>query len=209
MGWRGRRRRIYDVPLKALVGLRASGFGRFWSALPRSRLKEPHFWSSVSAGCTRTKIQSITGRKLRIRLPLLDQRPIQQCRRRDELRLCGDGANRTHVFDMDCWGAAGSIIRKARDGEELKTLGWGGAHANFGNLVGAERKSRRTCRRWALRTMITDKTRDILIESAWWDPGDGAQTSRRHGLHHRRSQPVWNAERISSRPICRCIWWRR
>jgi len=25
---------IYDVPLKGAVGLRASGFGRFWSALP-------------------------------------------------------------------------------------------------------------------------------------------------------------------------------
>jgi len=32
-------------------------------------------------------------------------------------------------------------------------------------------------------TMITEKTRNILIESAWWDPGIIRKMSRRHGLH--------------------------
>ena len=32
-------------------------------------------------------------------------------------------------------------------------------------------------------TMITEKTRNILIESAWWDPGIVRKMSRRHGLH--------------------------
>ncbi|MGB8969753.1 MAG: phenylalanine--tRNA ligase subunit beta, partial [Candidatus Sulfotelmatobacter sp.] len=32
-------------------------------------------------------------------------------------------------------------------------------------------------------TMITDKTRNILIESAWWDPITVRKSSRRHGLH--------------------------
>ena len=32
-------------------------------------------------------------------------------------------------------------------------------------------------------TMITDKTRNILIESAWWDPLTVRKTSRRHGIH--------------------------
>src|SRR5207245_3421272 len=32
-------------------------------------------------------------------------------------------------------------------------------------------------------TMITEKTRNILIESAWWDPVTIRKTSRRHGLH--------------------------
>ena len=32
-------------------------------------------------------------------------------------------------------------------------------------------------------TMITDKTRNILIESAWWDPVTVRKSSRRHGLH--------------------------
>ena len=32
-------------------------------------------------------------------------------------------------------------------------------------------------------TMITDKTRNILIESAWLDPGTVRKISRRHGLH--------------------------
>jgi phenylalanyl-tRNA synthetase beta chain len=32
-------------------------------------------------------------------------------------------------------------------------------------------------------TMITDNTRNILIESAWWDPVTVRKSSRRHGLH--------------------------
>ena len=32
-------------------------------------------------------------------------------------------------------------------------------------------------------TMITDKTRNILIESAWWDPVTVRKSSRRHGIH--------------------------
>ena len=31
--------------------------------------------------------------------------------------------------------------------------------------------------------MITKKTRNILIESAWWDPVTVRKTSRRHGIH--------------------------
>ena len=32
-------------------------------------------------------------------------------------------------------------------------------------------------------TMITEKTKNILIESAWWDPVTVRKMSRRHGLH--------------------------
>ena len=32
-------------------------------------------------------------------------------------------------------------------------------------------------------TMITQKTRNVLIESAWWDPVTIRKSSRRHGLH--------------------------
>src|ERR1035438_6521051 len=32
-------------------------------------------------------------------------------------------------------------------------------------------------------TMITEKTKNILIESAWWDPVTVRRMSKRHGLH--------------------------
>src|SRR5262249_51519827 len=32
-------------------------------------------------------------------------------------------------------------------------------------------------------TMITEKTRNILIESAWWEPATVRKMSRRHALH--------------------------
>ena len=32
-------------------------------------------------------------------------------------------------------------------------------------------------------TMITEKTKNILIESAWWDPVTVRKMSKRHGMH--------------------------
>src|SRR5579859_5030475 len=32
-------------------------------------------------------------------------------------------------------------------------------------------------------TMITDSTRNIVIESAWWDPATVRKMSRRHAIH--------------------------
>ena len=47
-------------------------------------------------------------------------------------------------------------------------------------------------------TMITEKTRNIVIESAWWDPGIVRKMSRRHGTAHRCFAPVraWRGFRI-------------
>ena len=91
----------------------------------------------------------------------------------------------THVFDMDLLEGGQLIIRRARDGEKLKTLDGVDRTLTSEDLVVADAK-----RPVGLAgvmggydTMITDKTRNILIESAWWDPVTVRKTSRRHGIH--------------------------
>jgi phenylalanyl-tRNA synthetase beta chain len=91
----------------------------------------------------------------------------------------------THVFDLDLLEDGKLIIRHARKGESLKTLDGVERKLSEEDVVVADAK-----RAVALAgvmggwdTMITDKTKNILIESAWWDPVSVRKTARRHGLH--------------------------
>ena len=91
----------------------------------------------------------------------------------------------THAFDLDLLEGGTLIIRHARKGEMLKTLDGVERKLSEEDVVVADAK-----RAVALAgvmggwdTMITDKTKNILIESAWWDPVSIRKTARRHGLH--------------------------
>jgi phenylalanyl-tRNA synthetase beta chain len=118
------------------------------------------------------------------RLALLDQRPISNAVDATNYVLWEMGKP-THVFDMDLLAGGKLIIRKAKNGEKLKTLDGVERTLTSEDLVVADAK-----RAVALAgvmggfdTMITDKTRNILIESAWWDPITVRRSSRRHGIH--------------------------
>ncbi len=91
----------------------------------------------------------------------------------------------THVFDMDLLEGGKLIIRKAKNGEKLKTLDGVERTLTSEDLVVADAKKPVGLAgvMGGFDTMITDKTRNILIESAWWDPLTVRKSSRRHGLH--------------------------
>jgi len=76
-------------------------------------------------------------------------------------------------------------VRKARDGETLKTLDGVERKLTSEDLVvcDAKRPVGLAGVMGGYDTMITEKTRNIVIESAWWDPGIVRKMSRRHGLH--------------------------
>ena len=174
---------IYDVPLKALsgLGLRASGD----SGVPFPiTVEEPQLCPRFSARVVRgTKIKASPA-KIAHRLQLLDQRPISNAVDATNYVLWEMGKP-THVFDMDLLEGGRLIIRKARDGEKLKTLDGVERTLTSEDLVVADAKKPVGLAgvMGGYDTMITDKTRDILIESAWWDPVTVRKTSRRHGLH--------------------------
>jgi phenylalanyl-tRNA synthetase beta chain len=91
----------------------------------------------------------------------------------------------THAFDLDLLEGGTIIVRKGRDGETLKTLDGQVRQINGEDLVIADASKPVGLAgvMGGFDTMITEKTRNILIESAWFDPAIVRKMSRRHGLH--------------------------
>src|SRR5713226_166857 len=118
------------------------------------------------------------------RLALLDQRPINNAVDATNYTLWEMGKP-THVFDLDLLEGVKIMVRRARDGETLKTLDGVERKLTSEDLVVADARKPVALAgvMGGFDTMITEKTRNIVIESAWWDPVTIRKTSRRHGLH--------------------------
>jgi phenylalanyl-tRNA synthetase beta chain len=118
------------------------------------------------------------------RLQLLDQRPISNAVDATNYVLWENGKP-THVFDLDLLEGRRLIIRKARAGETLKTLDGVERKLTTDDLVVADAKKPVGLAgvMGGFDTMITEKTKNILIESAWWDPVTVRRMSKRHGIH--------------------------
>jgi phenylalanyl-tRNA synthetase beta chain len=117
-------------------------------------------------------------------LALLDQRAINNAVDATNYTLWEMGKP-THVFDLDLLEGGKIVVRRARDGEVLKTLDGVERKLTSEDLVVADAKKPvgLAGTMGGFDTMITEKTRNILIESAWWDPVTVRKMSRRHGLH--------------------------
>jgi phenylalanyl-tRNA synthetase beta chain len=118
------------------------------------------------------------------RLGLLDQRPINNAVDATNYVLWESGKP-THVFDLDLLEGRRIVVRFARAGETLKTLDGVERKLTPEDLVVCDAKKPVGLAgvMGGCDTMITDRTRNILIESAWWDPATVRKMSKRHGLH--------------------------
>ena len=172
---------IYDVPLKQLS-----------AELPKCpqglgfhiEIHEPSLCPRFSARVIRDTTIKASPAKIAHRLQLLDQRPISNAVDATNYVLWEIGKP-THVFDMDLLEGGKIIVRKARSGETLKTLDGVERKLIPEDLVVCDAKKPVGLAgvMGGYDTMITEKTRNIVIESAWWDPGIVRRMSRRHGLH--------------------------
>jgi phenylalanyl-tRNA synthetase beta chain len=90
----------------------------------------------------------------------------------------------THAFDFDKV-EGGIVVRRAQKGEKLKTLDGVERTLDPEDLVIAdERKALALAGvMGGWDSMITPGTRNVLVESAWFDPVAVRRTARRHGLH--------------------------
>jgi len=140
----------------------------------------PRFSARVILG---TRILA-SPQKIAHRLQLLDQRAISNAVDATNYVLWEMGKP-THVFDMDLLEGGKIIVRKARDGETLRTLDGVVRKLTSEDLVVCDAKKPVGLAgvMGGYDTMITEKTRNIVIESAWWDPGMVRKMARRHGLH--------------------------
>src|SRR3984957_20446914 len=118
------------------------------------------------------------------RLQLIDQRPISNAVDATNYVLWESGKP-THVFDLDLLAGRQLVIRKARTGETLKTLDGVERKLTTEDLVVADANQRVGLAgvMGGFDTMITENTKNILIESAWWDPVTVRRMSKRHGIH--------------------------
>jgi phenylalanyl-tRNA synthetase beta chain len=173
---------IYDLPLRAIE-----------PQLPRPSAEVVPFPIEIQdeQGCARFTARVIRNvsikaspEKISRRLALLDQRPINNAVDATNYTLWEMGKP-THVFDLDLLEGGKIVVRRARDGEVLKTLDGIVRKLTSEDLVVADGKKPvgLAGTMGGFDTMITEKTRNILIESAWWDPVTVRKMSRRHGLH--------------------------
>src|SRR5246127_366468 len=140
----------------------------------------PRFTARVLRGVTVKPSPANTA----LRLALLDHRPINNAVDATNYVLWEIGKP-THVYDLDLLEGGRIVVRFARPGETLKTLDGVERKLTTEDLVVADAKKPVGLAgvMGGYDTMITEKTRNIVIESAWWDPGIVRKMSRRHALH--------------------------
>jgi len=143
------------------------------------------------AGCARYTARVVRGVKIAPspaniarRLELIDQRPINKVADSSNYAL-NEMGHPTHAFDLDTLEGGTIIIRRARSGESIKTLDGETRKLTPEDLVIADAAKpvaiAGVMGGWD--TMITEKTTNVLIESAWFDPASIRKTSKRLGMH--------------------------
>ena len=90
----------------------------------------------------------------------------------------------THVFDLDMI-EGGIVVRRAKAGERLRLLDGSEHTLTADDLVIADERKALSLAGvmggWDSR--VTEMTKNVLVEAAWFDPGAIRASSRRHGLH--------------------------
>ena len=180
------------------------GVAREISAVYGTELK-PLAAKLLSASCTRTinvtienpelcarftgqeirnvKIGSSTGEVLE-RFRDLEQKPINNAADATNYVLLMMGKP-THAFDADKLAGGKIIVRNARAGEMLKTLDGieRKLHAEDLVIADAEKPVALAGVMGGRDSMITETTKNVFIESAWFDPTAIRKTARRHAMH--------------------------
>jgi len=196
---------LYGVPLKPIEASAAkpadsSGKGNGTaeavpsrSELSRGRKSSNDFEIDIddAEGCARYTAQIVRGLNIEAspanvasRLALVDQRSINNAADASNYTLWEMG-HPTHAFDLDLLEGGKIIVRRARQGETLKTLDGIDRKLSPDDLIiaDANRPVALAGVMGGFDTMITERTKNILIESAWFDPVAVRRTAKRHGMH--------------------------
>jgi phenylalanyl-tRNA synthetase beta chain len=172
---------LYDLPLKPIEPKLPKSQGKSEVTID---IQEPELCPRLTAREIRNAAIKPSPANIASRLQLLDQRPISNAVDATNYVLWESGKP-THVFDLDLLAGRRLVIRKAQSGETLKTLDGVERKLSTEDLVVADAKKPVGLAgvMGGFDTMITEKTKNILIESAWWDPVTVRRMSKRHGIH--------------------------
>ena len=168
-----------STPLPAVASLRMTEEGEFRIIIEDAE------------GCARYTAQIVRGVKIgpspeRIakRLELLGSRAINNAADATNYAI-NELGHPTHAFDLDLLEGGKIIVRRAREGEFLKTLDGVGHTLTAEDLViaDAEKPVALAGVMGGFDSMITEKTTNVLIESAWFDPAIIRSMAKRHLMH--------------------------
>src|SRR6267154_430155 len=172
---------LYDLPLRPIAPKLPASQGKSEVVID---IQEPELCPRFTAREIRGAAIKASPDKVAGRLQLLGHRPISNAVDATNYVLWESGKP-THVFDLDLLEGRRLIIRKARSGETLRTLDGVERKLTAEDLVVADAAKPVGLAgvMGGFDTMITEKTKNILIESAWWDPVTVRRMSKRHGIH--------------------------
>src|ERR1035438_7861039 len=172
---------LYDLPLRPIAPKLPAAQGKSEVTID---IQEPELCARFTAREIRGATIKPSPANIAARLQLLDQRPISNAVDATNYVLWESGKP-THVFGLDLLEGRRLIIRKAQAGEMLKTLDGVERKLSPEDLVVADAKKPVGLAgvMGGFDTMITENTKNILIESAWFDPVTVRRMSKRHGLH--------------------------
>ena len=172
---------LYDLPLRPIEPKLPPPQGKSEVTI---EIQEPELCARFTAREIRGATIKPSLPQIASRLQLIDQRPISNAVDATNYVLWESGKP-THVFDLDLLEGRRLIIRKAAAGETLKTLDGVERKLSTEDLVVADAKKPVGLAgvMGGFDTMITERTKNILIESAWFDPVTVRRMSKRHGLH--------------------------
>ncbi len=203
---------IYDVELKKVEtklpgtadpstaaakdgppSLRMTGEGAHKSGPPSAGMTS-HIFPIViddAQGCARYTARIVRNVKIgpspqpvAKRLELLGSRPINNAADATNYAL-NEFGHPTHAFDLDLLEGGTIIVRRAREGEALKTLDGVDRKLTTDDLVIADGKKPVALAgvMGGFDSMITERTKNVLIESARFDPATVRSMAKRHLMH--------------------------
>ncbi|MGO9401954.1 MAG: phenylalanine--tRNA ligase subunit beta [Terriglobales bacterium] len=172
---------LYDLPLRPIEPKLPPSQGKSEVTID---IQEPALCPRFTAREVRGAAIKPSPANIAARLQLIDQRPISNAVDATNYVLWESGKP-THVYDLDLLEGRRLVIRKAQAGETLKTLDGVERKLSAEDLVVADARKPVGLAgvMGGFDTMITERTKNILIESAWWDPVTVRRMSKRHGLH--------------------------
>ena len=172
---------IYDLGLKPLEANLPAAQG---SADFKIEIEDPQSCARYTARIIRNVTIKPSPSHIQKRLESMDARPINNAADATNYNLMEMG-HPTHAFDLDLLEGGKIVVRRARVGEFLKTLDGVGRTLTKDDLVIADAKKAVALAgvMGGLDTMITDQTKNVLIESAWFDPASVRATAKRLAMH--------------------------
>lgn len=191
---------IYDLPLVPLdtVVHGAAGDRAFPVEIhPEAREVCGRFTARVLRGVT---IAPSAG-QIAEYFSLLGQKQISNAVDASNFVLQGMG-HPTHAFDLDKI-EGGIVVRLARAGEKLKLLDASELTLAPDDLVIADQRKALSLAgvMGGWDSMITPETKNILVESAWFDPATVRRSARRHGLHTDASHRFERGADFNAAPV--------